>query len=178
MAYDLRNLKFLLVDDNPAMIAILRSVLRSLGVQELRHAANGEGAVEILRLFKPDIVITDFQMQPMSGTEFTRWLRRDRQSPSPYVGIIMTSAYSELRRVQEARDAGVTEFLVKPITPRNLYDRIAAVIDNPRPFIRCATYVGPCRRRKSDPAYIGPMRRASDRLRGRKGITDEVIDTM
>ena len=63
----------------------------------------------------------------------------------------------------EARDVGVNEFLSKPVTARGVLERIAQVVDNPRPFVRSAGYFGPDRRRRADPNYNGPRRRASDR---------------
>ena len=65
----------------------------------------------------------------------------------------------------EARDAGVTEFIVKPITAKAVLDRLNAVIMKPRPFIKADGYIGPCRRRRDTPDYAGPYRRGSDASR-------------
>ena len=62
----------------------------------------------------------------------------------------------------EARDAGVNEFLAKPVTARSLIHRINLVIEHPRPFIRCSTYFGPDRRRRAEPGFKGPWRRQGD----------------
>ena len=63
----------------------------------------------------------------------------------------------------EARDAGVTEFCVKPITAIEIYRKMVEVIDHPRPFVRTKTYFGPDRRRQADPVtYNGPERRGAD----------------
>jgi DNA-binding response OmpR family regulator len=75
----------------------------------------------------------------------------------------MLSAYSERSKVEAARDAGVTEFCCKPITAKEMFSKIAAVINEPRPFIRNRHYFGPDRRR-NDPdktVYKGPERRKS-----------------
>ncbi len=61
-----------------------------------------------------------------------------------------------------ARDAGVTEFLTKPISPKALYQRIVSVVTNPRPFIKTKTYFGPDRRRHASLNYAGPERRKGD----------------
>jgi DNA-binding response OmpR family regulator len=79
----------------------------------------------------------------------------------------MLSGYTEYRRVTEARDAGVNEFLAKPISAKALYQRFASIIDNPRPFIRTKHYFGPDRRRQN----LGPPRGTPER---RKDSTDEV----
>jgi DNA-binding response OmpR family regulator len=72
----------------------------------------------------------------------------------------MLTGHSEKRRVTMARDAGVTEFLAKPISAKGLYHRILNVVANPRPFIKTKTYFGPDRRRNIANTYIGPERRS------------------
>jgi len=67
--------------------------------------------------------------------------------------------------VRQARDAGVNEFIAKPVTSRNLFLRIAAVVERPRPFVRASTYFGPDRRRQNDAFHVGPWRRQEDHTR-------------
>jgi DNA-binding NtrC family response regulator len=62
---------------------------------------------------------------------------------NPYVPIIMLTGHSEKKRVIPARDAGVTEFLAKPISAKALYQRILNIVANPRPFIKSKSYFGP-----------------------------------
>ena len=71
----------------------------------------------------------------------------------------MLTGHSEKQRVIGARDAGVTEFLAKPISAKSLYERILNVVANPRPFIKSKNYFGPDRRRNVNTNYIGPERR-------------------
>ena len=59
----------------------------------------------------------------------------------------MITGHTEKHRVEAARDAGVTEFLAKPITAHNLFSRIAEIVERPRAFVRCDSYFGPDRRR-------------------------------
>lgn len=162
MSYDISRLRFLIAEDNVAIATLFRSLLTGLGVKVIAVAPNGEAAKQRIIKFKPDIVITDFKMAPGSGIDLTRWLRRSPDSPDNEIAVIMTSAYSEAARVVEARDAGVNEFLVKPVTVLTLYQRIQSLIDSNHPFVRAATYVGPCRRRNKRADYAGPLRRASD----------------
>jgi two-component system, chemotaxis family, chemotaxis protein CheY len=75
------------------------------------------------------------------------------------VPIIMLTGHSERTRVTNARDAGITEFMVKPISAKALYQRILNVVVNPRPFVRTKTFFGPDRRRNVNPNYSGPERR-------------------
>jgi two-component system, chemotaxis family, chemotaxis protein CheY len=69
------------------------------------------------------------------------------------------TGHSEKKRVINARDAGITEFLAKPISAKGLYQRVLNVVANPRPFIRTKSYFGPDRRRNTTVSYAGPERR-------------------
>ncbi len=77
----------------------------------------------------------------------------------------MLTGHSEKKRVLAARDAGITEFLAKPISAKGLYERIVNVVANPRPFIKTRTYFGPDRRRNVNPNYVGPGRRKGGKAR-------------
>ena len=161
----LAALQVLLVDDNQHMRAITSAVLQSAGIRKVREATDGAAALEILREHPVDLVIVDFNMFPLDGVEFTRLVRNSPDSANPYLPIIMMTGHSEKSRVYEARDAGVTEFVVKPITAKAILDRIQAVIFRPRPFVKTDGYFGPDRRRVQSTTYTGPWRRAQDNSR-------------
>jgi len=156
------NLHVLLVDDNQNMRVIASTILKSAGIRNVHEVHDGAAALQTLREQSIDLAIVDFNMFPLDGVEFTRLVRNSADSVNPYLPIIMMTGHSELARVQEARDAGVNEFVVKPITARAVLSRIQAVIFHPRPFVRSETYFGPCRRRTATRGYKGPFRRASD----------------
>jgi two-component system, chemotaxis family, chemotaxis protein CheY len=153
------RLRFLIVDDNNHMRRIIRALLHGFGVREAYEAEDGAAGLEAFSSFSPDIVITDWAMPIFDGIELTRMIRQPETSTNPYVPIIMVTGHAEKRRVTEARDAGVTEFLVKPISAKALYQRIVSVVMMPRPFIKTATYFGPCRRRTPHVNYGGIERR-------------------
>src|SRR6187431_3146833 len=133
---DFNRLRFLVIDDNAHMRRILRTLLHGFGAREVYEAEDGAAGLEAFTHYIPDIVITDWAM-----------------------AIIMLTGHSEKKRVMAARDAGVTEFLAKPISAKALYQRIINVVANPRPFIKTKTYFGPDRRRNTTANYIGPERR-------------------
>jgi FixJ family two-component response regulator len=81
--------------------------------------------------------------------------------------VIMVTGHSTLARVHEARDAGVNEFLAKPLTARGVIERLHQAIEHPRPYVRSADYFGPDRRRRNDPNFKGPWRRAGDAQKAR-----------
>jgi PleD family two-component response regulator len=145
----LEDVKFLIVDDNAFMRTIIRQVLSALHAEQVREASDGEDALQIMQTFAPDIIILDWEMKPMDGLEFTRKVRLSRDSPNVFTPIVMVSGHSERGRIVAARDAGVNEFVVKPISAKSLFDRIQAVIERPRPFVRLKSYFGPDRRRKT-----------------------------
>ena len=156
---DFNKLRFLLCDDNPHMRRILRTLLHSFGAREVYEAEDGATALEMYSHYVPDIVITDWSMPIFDGLELAQMIRQPDSKGNPYAPIIMLTGHSEKRRVTMARDAGVTEFLAKPISAKGLYQRILNVVANPRPFIKTKTYFGPDRRRNTSNAYIGPERR-------------------
>jgi CheY-like chemotaxis protein len=157
----------LVVDDNHYMRVIVSTMLRSMGITLIREASDGIEALEIVRDWRPDVVILDLMMEQLDGVEFTKLVRRGTDSPNPYVPIIMMTGHTDRRHVLEARDAGVNEFIAKPLTARALIDRLKSVINNERGWVKAATYVGPDRRRRATPDYKGPFRRASDKADGK-----------
>jgi two-component system, chemotaxis family, chemotaxis protein CheY len=158
----LDRIKVLIVEDKQHMRALLRALLNALGVTEIFEAVHGEHALEVLRSKRCDLVLTDMSMEPMDGLELTRQIRGMARKLNPSVPIIMVSGFTERNKVEAARDAGVSEFLVKPITLQNLTARIAEVMERPRRFVTTPTYSGPDRRRKQRENYNGPRRRQED----------------
>lgn len=146
-SYDLSALRVLVVDDNAHMRHLVRTIVNAFGIRNVREASDGAGALECLAAAPSDIIITDLTMEPLNGLEFSRMIRRAPDSIDPTVPIIMLTAHSSRLKVCEARDAGVNEVAAKPIAVNNLFSRIVAVIERPRSFVRCETYVGPDRRR-------------------------------
>ncbi|MFN3701310.1 MAG: response regulator [Alphaproteobacteria bacterium] len=162
MAYQFQNVKVLIVEDNQPMLELAKSILLTFGIQNVYTARNGEEGFRLFCDTNPDLVVADWMMKPMDGISLTRRIRNDPKSPNQYVPIILMTGFSEKRRVIQARDAGVTEFLVKPFNARDLYRRISQVIERPRQFVRSEDFFGPDRRRKTAVEYTGPSRREGD----------------
>jgi CheY-like chemotaxis protein len=164
MASPYEKLTILVAEDNKPMRGLVREILEALGVGTILEAANGEAALKHLGAHAVDIVILDWNMEPMDGMELTRQIRTSPESANQFVPIIMLSGHTERTRVLQARDAGVTEFMAKPVSVKALCARINAIIDSPRPFIRASGYFGPDRRRRALP-FNGPDRRGEDPAR-------------
>jgi CheY-like chemotaxis protein len=172
---DLGSLKVLVVDDNANVQRLICDVLRAGGVGRVETAEDGLRARQMLGRWHPDIIFSDWTMPMMGGLELTRSIRRaavvpDRRVPDPQVPVIVVTARRSQAEVEEARKAGVNEFVIKPFTPAALLSRIQLVLTRPRPFIVSEAYIGPDRRRRVEIAYNGPLRRMSD--------PDEVVDSV
>jgi CheY-like chemotaxis protein len=162
MRIDFTKLRFLIIDDNAFMRKMLKALLHGFGAREVLEAEDGASGLEIFMTYSPDIIVVDWEMPILDGLEVTRMIRQPTTSVNPFAPVIMVTGHSERRRVAMAREAGVTEFLVKPISSKALYDRILTIVAFPRPFIRTKTYFGPDRRRGASNNYTGPDRRKSN----------------
>lgn len=157
---DFSGLRFLVVDDNQHVRRIIRTLLHGFGVREVYEAADGAAGLDAVQNFLPDFIITDWVMPLFDGLEFVQMIRQPDSPLNPYVPIIMLSAHSERHRVLQARDAGVNDFLCKPISAKALHQRITSILLNPKPFIKANSYFGPDRRRPNVAStYRGPERR-------------------
>jgi len=177
MAYQFKTISILIVEDNIPMMELTKSILETFGIENVDSAKDGEEGFTKFCKHNYDLVIADWMMKPMDGISLTRRIRNDQLSPNQFVPVILVTGFSEKRRVIQARDAGVTEFLVKPFNARDLYRRIAQIIERPRQFVRSEDFFGPDRRRKRKTAYTGPMRRENDTEGGQKNMK-EFTDTL
>jgi len=159
--YVLENINVMVIDDNKHMATLITEILTALGIKKVNAVADAAKAFTEPKHFPADVIIVDWNMQPLDGLDFVRLVRTAKDTPNPYVPIIMLSGYTEHRRITEARDAGVNEYLAKPISAKAIYQRFASIIDNPRPFVRTKSFFGPCRRRQES----GPPRGVVDRRR-------------
>ena len=162
MSYTFENISILVVEDNKPMFELIKGLLETFGVVDVDGAANGEDGFQQFCKKNHDIVLADWMMEPIDGISLTRMIRNEERSPNHFVPIVLITGFSEKQRVLEARDAGVTEFLVKPFNARDLYRRIVQIIERPRQFVRSPDFFGPDRRRRVDHAYNGPKRRIDE----------------
>jgi two-component system, chemotaxis family, chemotaxis protein CheY len=144
----LRTVRVLVVDDDRRIAKLICSVLEGLGFENLHVEHSAETAMTYLRAKEVDMVICDWMMDGQNGVDMVRELRRDLENPNQLVPVIMLSGNSERPQVEDARDAGVTEYVMKPFTAKSLCSRIISVIDQPRSFIMAPEFSGHNRRRK------------------------------
>ena len=144
----LKSVRVLIVDDQDFIRSLLRHILAVLGCSQITDAPDGETAWDIIIGNPPDLLIVDWEMPTMSGIELVNRVRNDKASPDRFIPVIMVTAHTERPRILTARDAGVNEFVMKPVSAKTLFSRLNAVIEHPRRFVRTKEYFGPDRRRK------------------------------
>jgi len=155
---DISQVNVLIVEDNLHFRTLMRTILMALGVETVEEARDGAEAMEVLASFDADLAIIDWKMDGVDGVECVRRIRNGGDNVSRFLPIIMVTGYTDESLAQEARNAGVSDFLSKPISAKSLLSRIVSVISENRPFIESDDYFGPDRRRR-DKAYIGVERR-------------------
>jgi two-component system chemotaxis response regulator CheY len=139
----LAPLKVLIVDDEPYMRKVIRTLLLSIGIKQVTEAGDGVQGLEEIRTAAPDIVLLDWQMPGMNGNAFVRHVRSPKTFPLPGVPIIMLTGKAERKHVVEAVLLGVNEYLLKPVSSQALLTRIVAVVAKPRPIVQIGDYYGP-----------------------------------
>lgn len=151
MPLDFGKLKFLLVEDDPATAQRLQAALTAAGAGMVAHAADVAAAVRLLRdgtLF--DLMLCDFDLGTINGLSLVKAVRREDKLTNRFMPIIMMSDNPPPQRIAQARDAGVNDFLSKPVHPPVLVQTIRTVLENPRAFVDTKGYFGPTRRRRQD----------------------------
>jgi DNA-binding response OmpR family regulator len=145
--FNLTHLSALLVEKHHPMRAMLREILRELRIRNIYDVSNTKSGFEVFNSEGPDLVLIDWAPN-FDGIGLLNKIRTDPESLNPFVPVIMVTAHSEATRVIEARDAGMTEYLTKPVSAKRLYQRISAIVETERPFVRISEFFGPDRRRK------------------------------
>jgi DNA-binding response OmpR family regulator len=161
MELSIRHLDILVVDDHKFTRVILGEILKATECKRVRFCADGAEAFDLIREQAPDIALVDLEM-PVDGLDLLRKIRRGARSPDATLPVIMMTSMTDQKRVLAIRNEGATEVIKKPFTAGTVLERIAAVIDHPRAFVKSSAFVGPDRRRAAGIHYAGPRRRASD----------------
>lgn len=151
----------LVADHSPHMAALVSVMLRSLGRKDIREAYDANRAMTELNRRAFDVIIIDDVLDGMDGVAFTRKLRASVDCLNRFVPIIMMSSAPDAKRIADARDAGITEFLRKPFAASHLQSRLTNIAANPRGFIETTAYKGPDRRRKTIDIGEGERREPS-----------------
>ncbi|AWM85882.1 response regulator [Microvirga sp. 17 mud 1-3] len=120
------SIPVLVVDDYQTMVRILRNLLKQVGFKDVDDASDGTAALAKLRERKYGLVISDWNMEPMTGYELLQQVRADEQLRD--LPFIMVTAEAKTENVVAAKKAGVNNYIVKPFNAQTLQSKIAAVL--------------------------------------------------
>ncbi|PCI56061.1 MAG: two-component system response regulator [Alphaproteobacteria bacterium] len=126
MAVDM-NMNVLIVDDYTTMLRIIKNLLKQLGFNNIDEATDGTMAFEKVKMKNYGLVISDWNMEPMSGFEFLKKIRASEQAFKT-VPFIMITAESKTENVIAAKQAGVNNYIVKPFNAETLKGKITSVL--------------------------------------------------
>ncbi|MDO9411323.1 MAG: response regulator [Pseudolabrys sp.] len=128
MAVD-HSMRVLIVDDYNTMIRIIRNLLRQLGFEHIDDASDGSAALVKMHEQKYGLIISDWNMEPMTGYDLLKHVRSDPAlADTPF---IMVTAESKTENVIAAKRAGVSNYIVKPFNAQTLQSKIEAVFRTP-----------------------------------------------
>ena len=146
----MEGLVVLIADSNAYTRRLTRMMLTNLGIKSIYESSDGIAALDAIRTINPDVMILDWDMPVLDGREVMRIVRSPGVFPKPNLPIIMLTDRGLRSRVTDAIRLGVNEFLVKPISPKTLQQRLLGILLNPRPMVRAGQYYIPMPRRRID----------------------------
>lgn len=121
-----KNMKIMIVDDYSTMLRILRNLLRQLEFNNVDEANNGDEALQKLRENNYNLIISDWNMAPMTGLDLLKQVRADAKLK--HIPFIMVTAESKTDNVIAAKQAGVSNYIVKPFNAETLKSKMSSVL--------------------------------------------------
>jgi two-component system chemotaxis response regulator CheY len=158
MAYDLSDVRILVVDQSSFRRMLICDVLKAIGVEKFEAVDQGTTAYRAASFY---IIIAERVMLPLDGLDLACMIRTNPDSPNPTVPVLMIAAPPRTDEVVAARDSGVTEYMAMPFSVTTLYNRLVFIIEQPRQFVRDGEYFGPDRRR-SVKDFLGDEKRSGE----------------
>jgi CheY-like chemotaxis protein len=147
MEKSVQNWSVIIVEDVKATRAVVRTLLREIGINDVHEAEDGNAALRILQSRRIDLVITDLAMTPMDGLELTRKIRQPH-SKNAFVPVMMISGHDEEKNITDALDAGVSCFVKKPFAAGPFTSRVKSLLLHRRDGVKTPGYWGPDRRKR------------------------------
>lgn len=141
------RLSVLIIEPNLSMRAILRAIVRNIGVTTIREASDAQAGYKTFKETPVDLIFTDWS-EEIDALGFLRLVRRAADSPNSTVPVVVVTGITDIKAVSKARDLGMTEFLAKPVSQKMVLSRMKSAVENPRPFVEAGKFFGPDRRRR------------------------------
>lgn len=160
---NLRDLVILIADSSPYLSTIVHRMLRGFGANKILESRNSIEVLQTLGGQKIDILLCDARLLPHGGLSLTQAIRRKVDNENRMMPILLMSSDTRETAIKQARDAGANMVIAKPISPANLYDRLAWIALTQRQFVDAPTYFGPDRRFKIEGYPNGVGRRKGDK---------------
>ena len=179
----LKPISFLVVDDRGYTRRAIKGILETIGCKRIDEARDGSEALSVIKSWTPDIVISEWLLEPMSGLELLRAVRADKTNIR-FTPVIMITSETRREKVILARNAGVTEYVAKPFNAKSLILPAKEIVERPRPFVDLAEYFGPDRRRRMEVMSQGEDKRGkggdrpADQEDSKEALTQEQIDKL
>ena len=120
-----KNMRVFIVDDYNTMLRIMRNLLRQLEIDNVEEATDGDTAFRMIQKNPPELIISDWNMQPVTGLDLLRKVRADAKLR--HIPFIMVTAESKTENVIVAKQSGVSNYIVKPFNAETLRAKIASV---------------------------------------------------
>ena len=159
---NLKGLIILIADSSSYVRMISHSMLRGFGANKVLEVGQTTGAAADAVAQKIDILLCDARLPPHGGLVLTRTIRRNADNVNRTMPILLMSSDTRETTIKSARDAGANMVIAKPMSPKNLYDRLAWIAFSSRNFVDTETYFGPDRRFKIEGYPGGVGRRKGD----------------
>jgi two-component system chemotaxis response regulator CheY len=161
---NLHDLMILVADPNSYLRRVIHGILRGFGANKVMEVENSLGLFQSLSSQKIDILLCDTRLPPHGGLTLTRSIRRNADNENRTLPILLMSTDTSETTIKNARDAGANMVIAKPMSPNSLYDRLAWIAFNSRPFVDTPSYFGPDRRFKIEGYPGGVGRRKGDKV--------------
>lgn len=160
-SYDLSGLRVLLAEHNDFMRRAIVGILRTLNMPHVIGASSEEKAWKLFCQEGFDLVLCDWSPD-FDGLSFLDRVRLSPHTPNAFATVILLSAFAEKENVTQARDRGTSSFIIKPVSPKMIYQRIVQTIEREPAFVRTPTFFGPDRRHKMAETPPKKERRAAN----------------
>lgn len=157
----LRECQIFIVEGNAHQRELLAGALHTLGGRRLTLCANPTQAETAGKQQRPELLLLDWSIAPVDGVTYASEIRRGRSVFPHDLAILLIGGRTDPQELRSAQFAGVDEYLLRPFSPNGLGESLNAMLFKRRPFVDCAAYVGPCRRRASS-LTPGRRRRRED----------------
>ena len=126
----MKNLKVLIVDDHKTMLKIIRNLLNQINISDIDEAMDGQEALQKLTQKKYDLIISDWNMMPMTGLQLVQYVRRDATYGHKNTAFIMVTAESRVENIMEAKKSGVDNYIIKPFSAETIATKIKSTLAN------------------------------------------------